>query len=267
MTTFSIFDWRSLAVLRRNILVFVRNWKTVFLPPAFEPIAFFLAFGLGLGGYVGELQYGGRSVPYTDWVAPGLVAYTGFTTPFYEALYSSYVRMFYQKTWDGILATQVEIYHIVWGEILWASLRGAINATVVALVLLGMNLAGVIHIDVRAVALVPALVFVVAWSFSAFALIFTAIVPGIDHMNYPVFLIAVPLGLVSNTYFPLQSDHALLQLLIDINPVYHLAQTLRALLLGGPVFNSLWKLFATVGVVVVTLVPLVQRLIRRRVLG
>ncbi|MCA9629329.1 MAG: hypothetical protein KC766_16760, partial [Myxococcales bacterium] len=114
-----VLDWRSLAVLRRNALVYLRNWRTAFFPPAMEPVVFFLAFGLGLRGYVGDLNYRGATISYATYVAPGLIAYTAFGTPFYESLYSAYVRMFYQKTWDGILATQVELPHLVWGEILW----------------------------------------------------------------------------------------------------------------------------------------------------
>ena len=126
----AVFDWRSIAVLRRNALVYFRNWKTAFFPPAMEPVIFFIAFGIGLGTYVGSLMYDGEEVAYATWVAPGLLAYTAFSTPFFEGLYASYVRMFYQKTWDGILATQVEIHHIVWGEILWAGARGGMNTAI-----------------------------------------------------------------------------------------------------------------------------------------
>src|SRR5690606_22370454 len=86
-------------------------------------------------GYVGYINYHHESVSYATWVAPGLLAYTAFSTPFFEALYAAYVRMFYQKTWDGIVATQVELHHIVWGEILWAGFRGMMNTAIVALVL------------------------------------------------------------------------------------------------------------------------------------
>src|SRR5690606_41633605 len=79
-------------------------------------------------------QHRSSLFPYTTLFrsAPGMMAYTAFATPYNESLYSAYVRMFYQKTWDGILATQVEIRHLLWGEILWAGFRGAANVTVVA---------------------------------------------------------------------------------------------------------------------------------------
>jgi len=263
----AMLDWRSRAVLWRNALVYFRNWRTAFLPPAAEPIVYFLAFGLGLGGYVGNLSHGDQSVSYATWVAPGLLAYTAFGTAFFESLYAAYVRMFYQKTWDGILATQVEIHHVVWGEVLWASARGAMNTAVVALVLGVFHALGLVHIHWIWLPLAPLIAFVAGWTFAAFGLIFTAIVPAIDHMNYPTFLIGVPLGLISNTYFPVESDVPALQALVDANPLYHLSETFRSMLLSGhPDAHALYLLL-TGGVFLVLFTAIAQRLTRRRVLG
>jgi len=229
----SVFDWRSRAVLGRNFKVFLRNWKTATFPPAMEPVVYFVAFGIGLATYVGGVPHEGRMVDYGSWVAPGMMAYTAFATPYYEALYSAYVRMFYQKTWDGILATQVEIRHLVWGEILWAGLRGVCNTLVVGIVLSGFAAAGMLSFDFAAIPAVLALAALAGFAFAAFALIFTAIVPAIDHMNYPVFLIGLPLSFVSHTYFPIESQSSVVEALMGLNPLYHLAETFRSLLLDG----------------------------------
>lgn len=263
----AIFDWRSRAVLRRNALVYFRNWRTAFLPPAAEPIVYFLAFGLGLGGYVGTLAYDDQSVSYATWVAPGLLAYTAFGTAFFESLYAAYVRMFYQKTWDGILATQVEIHHVVWGEVLWASARGAMNTAVVAAVLGGFQALGLVDIHWVWLPLAPLIAFVAGWTFAAFGLIFTAIVPSIDHMNYPTFLIGVPLGLISNTYFPVESDIPALQALITANPLYHLSETFRSMLVSGRPDEHVLYLLLTAGLFLASFTAIAQRLTRRRVLG
>ena len=263
----ALFDWRSFAVFRRNAAVYLRNWRTAFLPPAMEPVVYFVAFGLGLGTYVGALDYEGRDVPYATWVAPGLLAYTAFSTPFFEALYSSYVRMFYQKTWDGILATQVEVHHIVWGEVLWAGARGAMNTTVVALVLLGFDLLGFVELHLGYLFLAPPLAFISGWTFAVFALIFTALVPSIDHMNYPVFLVGVPLGFASNTYFPLESEHLWLTWLAQLNPIYWLAETYRATLVQGELGVEIAYLVGLSGLFLLLFGLAAHRLTRRRVLG
>jgi lipooligosaccharide transport system permease protein len=262
-----LFDWRTWAVFNRNGQVYLRNWRTAFFPPAMEPVVFFVAFGMGLGAYVGAMRYAGGDVSYTSYVAPGLLAYAAFSTPFFEALYSAYVRMFYQKTWDGILATQVEMHHIVWGEITWAGARGFMNASVVAMVLTVFDLLGWVDIAFWTLPLLLPLAFLAGWAFGAFALIFTAIVPSIDHMNYPVFLIGIPLGLVSNTYFPVSSDHPVLNAVIQANPIYHLAEAYRGVLLTGrPNMHFVW-LGVTGGVLLVVCAFFAQRLLKKRVLG
>ena len=262
-----LLDWRTRAVFARNAQVYLRNWRTAFLPPALEPVMSLLAFGLGLGSYVGAMQWQGLQVDYVTYMAPGLVAQTVFATPFFEALYSSYVRMFYQKTWDGILATQIELRHIVWGEITWASARGVMNALVVCAVLAAANALGALHIHAAWLPLLPLIGFVVGWSFAAFGLCFTALVPSIDHMNFPVFLVGVPLGLISNTYFPLDVRHPALAAVMQANPIYHLAEAYRGLLLGNaPDLHVIW-LGVTSAVWLLIFATAAQTLIRRRVLS
>lgn len=262
-----ITDWRAWAVFRRNGKVYLRNWRTAFIPPAMEPVIFFLAFGLGLGAYVGSMVYDGGPVGYGTYVAPGMLAYAAFSTPFFEALYSSYVRMFYQKTWDGILATQVELHHIVWGEALWAGARATMNTAVVALVLAVLDLVGAIELHLWAVLVLLPVTFFFGWAIASFSLIFTAIVPSIDHMNYPVFLIGIPLGLVSNTYFPLDATSPIVSAIVQVNPVYHLAEGARALLVSGRFDLHLVWFVLTSAVLLLLCMTLAQRLTKRRVLG
>ena len=263
----AITDWRSWAVFRRNALVFVRNWRTAVVPPAMEPVIFFLAFGIGFSGFVEDFDYRGADINYATYVAAGLIAYTGFGTPYYEALYSAYVRMFYQKTWDGILATQVELPSVVWGEILWAAARGMVNIAIVSSVIAVFGAVGFVEVKPLFMLVLPFLGFLVGCAVASFALIFTAIVPAIDHMNYPVFLIGWPLSLVSNTFFPIAPQSSALRALMQINPVYHLAEASRGLIvlgdpgphLTGVVLSSmLWLVPSTL---------LAVRLTRRRVLG
>lgn len=266
-TLAAVFDWRSWAVLRRHALVFLRNWRTAVVPPAMEPVIFLVAFGIGFSGYVEELSYRGTHVDYATYVSAGLIAYTGFGTPYYEALYSAYVRMFYQKTWDGILATQVELPSVVWGEILWAALRGMVNISIVSVVILLFDVLGVVEVRAGWLILMPSFGFLVGAAVASFALIFTAIVPAIDHMNYPVFLIGWPVSLVSNTFFPIEPKSEALWALMQINPVYQLAECARGLLVVGNPGIHLVGLLASSALFLVPCTLLAVRLTRRRVLG
>lgn len=261
-----VLDWRSRAVLLRNFKVFARNWRTLVLLPATEPIVFLLAIGLGLGSYIGRIQYQGGPVDYPDYVTAGILTITAFNAAFLEALYGTYVRMFFQKTWQGMIVTQIEMHHIVWGEIMWAGFRALLSTTIVAAVLAVLACIGWLDISIAHLPLLVPLAAFFGLAVGALALVFTAIVPTIDHMNYPVFLIAVPANFFSNTFFPLRSDSAVAGVLVA-NPVMHLTEAYRSLLLTGrPDFHIL-AFLASATVLLVIAAIAAQKLLGDRLLG
>jgi len=214
---------------------------------------------------VAAVPWQDRSLDYLSYVAPGLLAYTAYMSAVFQALYAAFIRMRYQKTWEGQLTTQVELRHVVWGEVLWAALLATTYVAIVALVLTAFSALGIVTLDLTWLPAVLPIAFVATCAFGSFGLLFTALMPTIDHMNIPVFLVVIPMGLLSGTYFPIQ--HPVLAALSQLNPVYHLAQTYRGLLLGGPVLVHLACLVVLAAVIVAVLVPLDLRLLRRRVLG
>ena len=260
------FEWQSRAVVGRHLRVYLKNWYTSFLPPVMEPITLLLAFGLGLGAYMSAgIEWNGRRIDYMDFVAPGMLAYATFITAVLQSLFGAFIRMRYQRTWDGQLTTQIDLRHVVWGEILWAAVLTTSYVTIVALVLSGCQVVGLIHLQLGLLPIVIPIVFVSACAFAALGLCFTALAPTIDHMNLPLFLVVLPMGFVSATYFPL--GHPLVAAISTMNPLYHLAEGLRHLLLGAGGGGHLAGLTVLVTVMLGVLVPLDLRLLRKRVLG
>src|ERR1700685_3575371 len=60
-------------VLERNILVYRRSWIFI-ISGFFEPLFYLLSIGVGLSHLVGPINVDGREIPYTAFVAPGLLA-------------------------------------------------------------------------------------------------------------------------------------------------------------------------------------------------
>jgi len=263
----AVIDWRSWAVLHRQVRVYLRNWYTAFLPPALEPILYLLAFGLGLGGYVGSITWHGTSYPYIAYIAPGIVTYTAFNGPFFQGLYGAFIRMHFQKTWEGQLGTQVELRHVVAGEMLWAALQGTVYAGIVCVVLLLISACGFLHLTWWALPLILPLAFVLGCAVALLGLFFTAIVPSIDHMNLPTFLVGFPVGVLSDTYFPVHVHNRVLEAVLFLNPVRHCAEAIRGLLLQGRLdMHAVWLAVISL-VIVLIMFPIVVRLMQRSILG
>ncbi|MBR1368190.1 ABC transporter permease [Methanocalculus chunghsingensis] len=184
----------SLAVWRRNFDAFIRTYKVNFIPPFVEPVLYLLALGYGVGALIEDVN----GIPYPVFIAPALVSISVMYSAFFECTYSSYVRMYYQKTFDAIIATPLSIEDIVTGEILWGATRGTIYAGLMIPVLF---LFGVIDLPISLL-LIPCAI-PAGILFASIGICFTAITPSIDSLNYPAFLFITPMFLFSGTFFPI----------------------------------------------------------------
>lgn len=260
------FQWQSRAVLMRHLRVHVRNWHTMLVPPIFEPLILLLAFGVGLGRQIAGFVWQGIELEYLRYLAPGMLAYTAFMIAFFQALFGAFVRMHFQKSWEGQLTTMVRLEHVVWGEALWAATYATGYAVVLGLVLCVFGLTGYLDLQWHWLPVVVPLLFLAALAFASVGLFFTAVVPTIDHMSLPFFLVIMPIAFASSTYFPLP-DVVVLREVVLLNPLHHLAEGLRWLLVAG---ELTWHLPTSAGLcllVIFLFVPLDQRLLRKRIFG
>lgn len=246
---------RAWTVWRRNLDVYLKSWRVNLLTPAFEPVLYLLALGFGVGSYISEID----GVPYVRFIAPALVAISVMNASFFECTYGSYVRMYYQKTFDAIVATPVSIEEVIAGEILWGATRSLISASLMLPVLV---LFGVVALP-SSLFLIP-FAFAAGLLFASIAMCFTSIIPNIESINYPAFLFITPMFLFSGTFFPLDLLPAPLQALaLAALPLAHVVNVCRALtLMTG------WELLvlgiAWIAVVTPPLFLLALRLMRRR---
>ncbi|MFA5415815.1 MAG: ABC transporter permease, partial [Methanoregula sp.] len=114
---------RATKVWQRNLDVFVKTWKVNFFPPFVEAFLYLFAIGLGIGTYVGMID----DVPYVNFIAPAILAISIMNSAFFECTYGSYVRMYYQKSFDAIIATPLSIEDVIAGELLWGATRSVIS--------------------------------------------------------------------------------------------------------------------------------------------
>jgi lipooligosaccharide transport system permease protein len=214
-------SYRVWKVWRRNIDVFLKTIKVNFLPSLLEPVIYLLAFGFGLGGFVQNIN----GQPYVNFIAPALVAIAIMNGSFFECTFASFVRMYFQKTFDAIVATPVSVEEVVAGELLWGATRSTINATIVLAVI---GVFGVISSPLFL--LVPLIAFFGGLMFASIAMCFTAVAPSIDFFNYPSFLFLTPMMFLSGTFFPLTSLPSSAQgVALAVLPLTHVVNVIRGM--------------------------------------
>ncbi|MDK2889554.1 MAG: lipooligosaccharide transport system permease protein [Methanoculleus sp.] len=248
---------RVQSVWRRNWDAFLRTYRVNFIPPFVEPVLYLVALGFGLGTYIEAVD----GTPYPVFIAPALVSISVMNSAFFECTYSSFVRMYYQKTFDAIIATPVSIDEVIAGEMLWGATRGMIYATLMLPVLL---LFGVVAMP-SSLLLIP-FAFLAGLLFAGIAMCFTAITPSIDALNYPSFLFITPMFLFSGTFFPLDLLPQPIQYFaLAALPLTHVVAINRAITLSAfsplNLFNLAW-----IAVAAAFFFVLAIRLMRRRLI-
>jgi lipooligosaccharide transport system permease protein len=221
----------------------MKTIRVNFLPSLLEPILYLVALGVGLGGFIQAVE----GMPYINFIAPALVAISIMYGSFFECTYASFVRMYYQKTFDAIIATPVSVEEVIAGELLWGATRATINSTTVLIVIAAFGL-----VSSPLFLLLPLIAFLGGLMFASIAMCFTAIAPNIDFFNYPAFLFVTPMFLLSGTFFPLSQLPSAVQTVAQIFlPLTHVVNLTRGLVVGR---IEVFLLLSLVWIAVVTLI-------------
>jgi len=226
-------SWRFIRVWQRNGDVFLRLWRSEVPAVVAEPVIMLLAMGFGLGAYVGLVN--GQA--YIGFVAPGIIAgFTMFSAAF-ECTYSSFVRMEFQKTYDAIIATPLNVEDVIAGDIFWGATRSLITGTAI------LTIAAVFQLlhSPWALLILP-LAFLEGLMFASIAMAFTSIVPSIYSFNYFFSLFITPMFFFSEVFFPLSDFPQVVQTLSWIAPLTPVVHITRALFNGEIQLSLLWAL-------------------------
>jgi lipooligosaccharide transport system permease protein len=220
-----------------------------------EPILYLAAMGLGLGAFVKEI----KGMPYINFIAPGIIASSSMFAVIYECTYGTYVRIVFQKTFEAILATPVNIDDLIAGEMIWGATKSVMYGTTIIIVI---SLFGLVASPL--IVLVIPLLFITGIIFAEISLIVVAKVPGIDSFNYFYTLVMTPMFLFSGIFFPLDSMPSIVTKIAFFTPLYHLVNICRSFSSGNVshvIGDLIWLL-----IVASILAPYPFRLMRKRVI-
>jgi lipooligosaccharide transport system permease protein len=246
---------RALRVWQRHLTVYTKLYRSSIALNFVEPVLYLSALGLGLGAFIREID----GMPYVNFIAPGIIASSSMFSAIYECTYGTYVRMTYQKTFDAILATPVNLDDLIAGELLWGATKSVLYGTVIIIVI---SLFGLVSSPL--VILIIPVLFFSGLIFAEISVMAAAIVPGIESFNYFYTLLMTPMFLFSGIFFPLNTLPPMVAQIAFFTPLYHLVNICRAFAAGKPLAAAtdlIWII-----AVAALLSPYPFRLMRRRII-
>jgi len=247
---------RAYRVWQRNFTVYTKRYKSSIVLNFVEPVLYLVALGFGLGAFVKDIQ----GVPYMNFIAPGLIASSTMFATSFECTYGTYIRMTYQKTFDAILATPINIDDLITGEIMWGAAKGTLYGTTIMIVVSSFSL-----IDSFYILLALPFICITGIIFAEIGVIASATVPGIDSFNYFNTLFMTPMFLFSGIFFPVDTLPSMVSKIAFFTPLFHLVNICRSFASGNPGL-AIWDIVWLV-VVAALLAPYPFRLMRKRILN
>jgi lipooligosaccharide transport system permease protein len=225
-------------VMSREVANFRTFWKATTFSSVLEPVVYLLAFGLGLGATVVNRVDG---LEYVEYVGTGMVATAVIFSSALPAMFGTFVKERFQRTYDAILAAPVDVEELVTAEMLWIGLRSGFYGCFPLFVsmLFGLDPA-------PGMLLVPLFAFVTALGFAAFGIAVAASVAKIDQFNYVTTLFITPLFLVAGTFFPIDQLPKGVQIASQLNPLHHLVELVRDACFGFETSDLLRMAFLVV---------------------
>jgi lipooligosaccharide transport system permease protein len=180
------------------MLVLRRSIFSEMLAVVVYPLTLYLAFGVGLRGYIADVE----GIPYPVFIAPGLISMTAVTAAFDESAWSMWFHRKVQRTIDEYRVTPITTYDIVIGKILCGLSHG---------ILKGLAVTAVIFIFTpfrfTPIHLMAYLYFIVLGSmiFSCIGTMIGTTIDKPENIGRIQAIIIVPLIFMSGIFFPLTS--------------------------------------------------------------
>ncbi len=196
-----------------------------------DPALIMISLGQGLGSYLTNLE----GMSYLQYLTPGLTVATALFTSFFESSYGFFVRMADENVFKAMLTTPIGVREVVFGEMPWVGLKGAVMSVCVAIVL---ALCGF----VAELLLIPALAlvgFLVALPCGAMGLLATALVRNINQFQTVYSFLIAPLYFLSGIFFPISQMATPVRLAAEFFPLIHGVRLAQAFFWNKGIFEAL----------------------------
>jgi lipooligosaccharide transport system permease protein len=225
-------------VLVREVINFSSFWRSTTFSATVEPTIYLLAFGFGFGALVSTV--GG--LDYVEFVGTGTVATAVLFSSVFPAMFGTFVKREFQRTYDAILAAPVDSEELTTAEALWIAARAGVYgcAPMLVAMLFGLD-------PSWGMLLVPPINFITGFGWASAGILIAALMKSIDNFNYVTSTLITPMFLLAGTFFPIDRLPEWAQVLAWFNPLYSCVQLVRGAVFGFESWAALAHLAVLVG--------------------
>src|SRR6478609_8706247 len=200
-------------LLYRNYLAYRRGWY-IFVSGFLEPVLYLFSIGVGVGQLVTGFEFNGETIPYAEFVAPGMLAASAMNGTLMDATFNFFFKLKYNKLFDQMLATPLTTMDIARGELSWSLLRGGVYSTAFLVVMVAMGLVS----SWWAVLVVPAAL-LIGLAFGGVCMALTTYMRSWQDFEF-VNLAVIPMFLFSATFFPVDAYPTGVRWVVEATPLY-----------------------------------------------
>ncbi len=222
-------------VLVREVVNYSSYWKSSTFSSTVEPTIYLLAFGFGFGSLIGTI--GGYD--YVEFVGTGTVATAVLFSSAFPAMFGTFVKYQFQRTYDAILAAPVDTEELVTAEALWIATRAGVYGCVPLLVAIAFGLP-----PAWGMLAVPFIGWIAGYGWACFGISVAGFSKSFENFNYVVSAVLTPLFLMAGTFFPIDTLPQWAQVLARLNPLYHCVELVRHAAFGWEGWSDVASLCA-----------------------
>ena len=243
----------TLTIARRGLLVWMRVPAYIVFT-VIQPVIFVLLFAYVFGGAIPI-----KGTTYVNFLLPGIIAQTAAFASFGTAI--ALAQELQKGVIDRLRSMPMARSAVLAGRLVADTLRMLVTILIIVGVgyIVGFRFQNGFGLAVAMVVL--ATVFGISICVIA---AFTGLAIGDEESVQAFGLIWLfPLTFVSSAFVPIQSMPGWLQAFAKHQPVTYVVDTMRAMALGGPIADNLWKSIAWLAGIFIVFVPLAVRAYKR----
>jgi lipooligosaccharide transport system permease protein len=222
---------------------FSSYWRSATFSSTVEPTFYLLAFGFGFGSLVSKVA----GYDYVQFVGTGTVATAVLFSSAFPAMFGTFVKYQFQRTYDAILAAPVDTEELVTAEALWIATRAGVYGCVPLLVALAFGLD-----PAPGMLVVPLIAFLAGFGWACFGILVAGFASSIENFSYVISAVLTPLFLVAGTFFPLSGLPEWAQIAGNFNPLHHCVELVRHAAFGWHGWADARSVAALVGFGILT---------------